>query len=590
MYQHESFSVPNIKRSVFVRLFVLYLLILLLSLSAVIFIWSRNISDTVNTLSASNIQDVFCIANSNFSGDLNSLYATIDTIANNDVTVNYLSRPDEYNRKQLRSYLDNCYSMLSQNVKGIALMTESDLVFGGYAYFTPKYKEHDWYQQLTESDGSHILFNRCDADSADKQSLSKYSKLSIGKALLKNGETIGVIVCEINNSFILNLYGISTINNSLRTVILDEQKHVLFSSNREFEGEYVENIIVVSEYHNYNNVLHTVTLNNQKYTMISQKLGATPGWINITYLPQEYLYRDYKESLAFAVTCISLIFLAVVLLSYVMLCFWKNKLGKLCCYISNIDITVPSSTRLPKRSRHKDEIDHIYVSVEKMANIMISQLNTISQLEKKKHSYEIQALKAQINPHLIYNTLNVIQTLAKLQKNERISHISDSLSELLHYSVTNTEELVPLSSELQHVQSYLDIMQNKFLNDISLFFTIEEDLTNCLLLKMTLQPFIENSIKHGFTDVAGNYIMIKAYRCDEDVLIKITDNGRGIPKEKLKKLLNDSQDNEVHLGLKNVDRRLKLTFGKKYGLEILSVQNVQTTILINIPYIREEHR
>lgn len=158
----------------------------------------------------------------------------------------------------------------------------------------------------------------------------------------------------------------------------------------------------------------------------------------------------------------------------------------------------------------------------------------------------------------------------------------------LNTTLFNTDKLVSLSSELQHAQSYLDIMQNKFLNDISLFFTIEDELMDCRLLKMTLQPFIENSIKHGFSDVPGNYIMIKAYCCDEDVLIKITDNGKGIPEKKLQMLLTDFPDEEVHLGLKNVDRRLKLTLGEKYGIEILSVPNVQTTVLINIPYIMEE--
>lgn len=577
------------KRSFIVRLFVLYLLILLLSLSSLILIWRGNIANTINELSSSNIKDVFNIANSNFENSLNDLYSVMNTIESNELTLAYLKTPNRDNAKKLRSYIDELCLLLSSNIQGIALMTNSDYVYGGYSYFTPKYKNYEWYQNVYESDGNSILFIRSDINTSHASTSAPRSNISIGKVIRQNGKTIGVLICDLKTSFILNLYGISTINNSLRTIILDEKGQVLFSSARETAGEYPADIIEVSEYKKHNNTLRTVILNGKEYTMISQKLNSTPGWINITYLPQEYLYRGYKKSLTFALSCTFLILLVSVALSYTLFHFWQNKLTRLCLYIEKIDITNPFSTKTPKLPDKKDELDLIYTRIEEMINVMISQLQTISQLEEKKHSYEIQVLKAQINPHLIYNTLNVIQTLAELQKENRIANISSSFSKLLHYSLENSDKLVPLDLELQHVGSYLDIMRNKFLNDISLYLTIEEELINCQMLKMTLQPLVENCIKHAFSDIPGNYVHIKAYRYYEDVQIKIIDNGKGIPKEKLTNLLADSPNNTGHLGLKNVDRRLKLTFGEKYGLKILSVPNVLTTILINIPYIQEEN-
>lgn len=571
----------SLKRSFFFRLFIIFMFILLLTLSSIILIWNNNIRETASRLSSSNIRDVFNIANSNFTSDLEGLYSSVNTISNNEITINYLKNPNAENAEKLRTYLDNCYSMNPDDIQGIAVMTEEGYVTGGYAYFTHNYKNLDWYHYLLTTDGACILFNHSDAE-------GRFIKIAIGKALIINGRTQGLLVCELDNSAILELFSIGTINNSLRTVILDENENVLFSNNREYAGEYIEDIVLASEYQQYNNILRTVTLNNQNYLMISQKINSTPGWINITYLPADYLYQDYKESLAFTLKYAFIIIVVSVILSFAIFLVWSKKLNKLCTYIEHIDINKPVTTDYHSILSKGDEIDSIYTKVNAMVNVMIVQLNTISQLEKKKHNYEIQVLRSQINPHLIYNTLNAIQTLAKIQKNTRIDNIAGSLSNLLRYSTTDIGKPVTLSSEIRYVQAYLEIMQNKFLNDIELVYTIEEDLMECRILKMLLQPIVENSIKHGFTDMPGNCIMIKAYRNNNNILIKIIDNGKGIPENKLEILLKDYPEQEEHLGLKNVDRRIKLAYGEQYGLNIFSVPLVQTTVLINIPYILEE--
>lgn len=569
----KLFEVLSFKRSVFFRLFALHILILLFSLGTILSIWISNITKTAETLSSSNITDVFSIVNSSFTYKMDTLYAYMDIIALNESTQEYLDNPCTETSRQLRTYLDTIHLMLQDDVQGIAVITNSSLSFGGYAYFTPNYKDYSWYTQLLNSDGSCTLFSRS-------------GTLSIGMALKKHGETIGVLVCELNKYFLNNIFGISTVDGALRTVILDENANVIYSNNRIAEGEYLDDIIEVSQYKTHDNILQTVSLNGKDYKMISQSLDSTPdGWVNITYLPLEYVYSNYSASLKLALTCAAVIILVSVILSYVIIIFWKNRLHKLYHYIENIDMNnLPNIEGLPPNGRD-DEIDNIYTKVNQMVNIMSSQMNAISQLAEKKHQYELQILKDQINPHLIYNTLNTIQMLAKMQKNTRIDNIAGSLSQLLLYSTVALEKPVPLSAELAHVQAYMDIMQNKFLNDIELVLTIEKGLEHCQVMKVLLQPIVENSIKHGFTDVPGNCIIIKAYRNGDNVIIKIIDNGNGISEALVNRLLTDTPENDTHLGLKNINRRIKLVYGEQFGLQILSVPNVQTTVLITIPYI-----
>lgn len=572
----ELFKILSFKRSVFFRLFMLHILILLLALGTILSIWINNITKTAETLSSSNITDVFSIVNSSFTYKMDTLNAYMGIIALNEATQDYLDNPNTETSRQLRTYLDTIYAMLHDDIQGIAVITDSSLSFGGYAYFSPNYKDYSWYSELLNSDGSCTLFSRS-------------GTLSIGMALKKRNETVGVLVCELNKHFLNSIFGISTVDGALRTVILDENADVIYSTNRISEGEYLDDIIAVSQYQTHNNILQTVSLNDKNYKMISQSLNSTPeGWVNITYLPLEYVYSNYNASLKLALTCAAVIILVSVVFSYIIIVVWKNRLHNLYHYIENIDMNnLPTIESLPSNPK-ADEIENIYTKVNQMVNIMSSQVNSISQLAEKKHQYELQILKDQINPHLIYNTLNTIQMLAKMQKNTRIDNIVGSLSRLLLYSTVSLENPVPLSSELEHVQAYVDIMQNKFFNDIELVLTIEDGLEHCQVMKVILQPIVDNSIKHGFTDVPGNCIIIKAYRDDDNVIIKIIDNGNGIPQTRIERLLTDVPENDTHLGLKNINRRIKLCYGEQYGLQIVSIPQVQTSVLITIPYISEQ--
>lgn len=143
----KLFEVLSFKRSVFFRLFALHILILLFSLGTILSIWISNITKTAETLSSSNITDVFSIVNSSFTYKMDTLYAYMDIIALNESTQEYLDNPCTETSWQLRTYLDTIHLMLQDDVQGIAVITNSSLSFGGYAYFTPNYKDYSWYTQ-----------------------------------------------------------------------------------------------------------------------------------------------------------------------------------------------------------------------------------------------------------------------------------------------------------------------------------------------------------------------------------------------------------------------------------------------------------
>ena len=337
--------------------------------------------------------------------------------------------------------------------------------------------------------------------------------------------------------------------------------------------------------------LSTTSIGGDEYFIMAKKFSSSPNWLNITYCPTKQLYTSYRQMLRLLMTIMIFVILITVLLLTLTFSSTKKSFKQLSDHIETIDLNNINEIKNFTPSANDSEIVMISDKINQLVDTISEQLKSINNLEEKKRVDEIQILKAQINPHMIYNTLNVIQTSAEYQKNTTISEISKSLAMLLRYSVTDTDKLVLLEKEFEYLKGYMTLMQHKFVNDIHLEIMADDSVLNCMTLKMLLQPVVENSLKHGFTDKPGQFILIKAYRSDNKVFIKITDNGVGIAPDKLKNLLHPDSGNTSHLGLNNVNRRIKLTFGSEYGISISSIPFVQTSVMIEIPYIpAAQHR
>lgn len=219
---------------------------------------------------------------------------------------------------------------------------------------------------------------------------------------------------------------------------------------------------------------------------------------------------------------------------------------------------------------------------------------------------ELRALKNQIDSHFLYNTLENVKMLAELEGQHLISDIVTSLGGMMRYSMEWEQDYVMLSDEIQHVQHYVSVMNIRYDERLDLRLSIAPECLKQETLKMSLQPTIENAIKHGMSRMHssdGNLVItISAVHLDEACIIEITDSGCGIPKEKLD-LLNqmlrmeesayqeyrqlfvrrDLQDSNG-IGLRNVEQRLVMSYGAEYGIRIESQEGSYTRIIMTLPY------
>lgn len=244
------------------------------------------------------------------------------------------------------------------------------------------------------------------------------------------------------------------------------------------------------------------------------------------------------------------------------------------------------SIRIPI-SKQKDELTTIASSFNSMLDELNEYVDRVYVLGLKQQQAELKALQSQINPHFLFNTLETIRMTAVIDGSKTSSKMIYHLSRLLRYSL-QSKESVPLYMEIENIQQYLQLVQLQHPNKLEVQIDISKEAEVNAIQRLVLQPIIENYIVHGLQkDRNDNKLAIEAKRQGESIKITISDNGKGIEKERLETILQHLEDEENDqidsIGMKNVHQRLKLKYGEAYGIEIESRENVGTTITLIIP-------
>lgn len=239
-----------------------------------------------------------------------------------------------------------------------------------------------------------------------------------------------------------------------------------------------------------------------------------------------------------------------------------------------------------KRSDEFGELAHSFDEMLSRIRVLIDNLN---RTERFKKEMELQVLQSQINPHFLYNTLGSISNVVAVGKTEEVDPIIEALISILEYGITDFSEKVSLEKELSNVRDYLFIQNIRYDCVFHLTEDIEEGLNEFPVLKMILQPIVENSIFHGYTGgrIEGG-IHIAAFRKEGDVMVEVRDQGIGIPPERAEMILLP-HSNQVHpgsrkrIGLYNIHQRIGLYYGSNYGVQVESREGVGTCIRLVFP-------
>ncbi len=234
------------------------------------------------------------------------------------------------------------------------------------------------------------------------------------------------------------------------------------------------------------------------------------------------------------------------------------------------------------------EIRHLGRSIGEMAKRIKTLMEDIVAEHESKRKSEFDILQSQINPHFLYNTLDIIVWMIENEQKQDAVRIVTALARFFRISLSKGKSIITVRDELEHVRNYLMIQQTRFKNKFVYTIDAEDGVMELVSLKLMLQPLVENAIYHGMEFMDGDgEICVKVYREDAELWFRISDNGLGMTEEQTRSLLDEqnhiSSKRGSGIGVKNVNERIRLYFGESYGLAIWSEPDEGTVITIHLP-------
>ena len=396
-----------------------------------------------------------------------------------------------------------------------------------------------------------------------------YSKSTVGQMLLY------VDADKINKPYLNNIS-----EEEEGIIITDPDGNIVFSTKNDWRGKNFNESFSEQE-------SRFTDYNGEKYVFSSYE-SEIQGWRNIVYFNTNII-RKQTVSLFALILVVALFCLALVLgLSYYIAARIGKPIDDLFRYIK---VSNTGNVVLPDNISgiEAEEIKAIFDSVtEKLKQ----QMDSIYLAEIEVKNLKIKAYESQINPHFIFNTLQIVQMLSVLGETDKVNEIITCLGEMMRFNLDNAAT-VKLIDEISIVENYFKILKYRYRDNFNYKIIIEDEMYDCEVLKFTIQPFVENAIKHGFRDKKGLWeIMVMGKRVNDEIVLVIRDNGQGIPKEKLDDLkMQLSGEVKLHdgngIGICNVNNRIKLVYGPEYGVDIYCDRN--THAVVHMPFSKKNN-
>jgi two-component system sensor histidine kinase YesM len=472
---------------------------------------------------------------------------------------------------------------MSRTVSGVGVFkTDGSTCLQGVLSFPYDFPATENALMVRKAMGNDVMFFR-DKHEGPQTEVRKY--IFVGRTILDKGEEKALIVSRINENVFTDAFRDASYPYGF-TLLLDGDYNIIYDSspgNNEEDKENFRNQFLSGN----------KFITNKGYTVFRKKSQFT-DITALTSISNRYIQQSYRTLQAQLLFLI----LAAVLSEAILSMFISNKIT---LRLRNLEYNMEKvgdgtiSELFPIRG--EDEVGKLSRTYLRMIGQIKRLMEDIKENERQKRQMEITVLRAQISPHFLYNSLNTIGYLAMMQNVKNIHDLVSSLINLLQAAVKVDDILIPLSSEIDYVKSYLTIQLYRFSRQPQVDFRLDSLTQSYMVPKMILQPIVENALIHGLRDGQENpVITIKAYPLDNSLIISISDNGVGMSERKIREVLSMEAEHNGNLrnlhfsgiGISNVHARIRLQFGDPYGLSIYSRERLFTTVEIRLPIVKEE--
>ncbi|WAM33354.1 sensor histidine kinase [Caldicellulosiruptor morganii] len=478
--------------------------------------------------------------------------------------------------------LSNLMSIYSKNIHAIKIYAfNPTLLDTGEIVKVDDYtKSQEWFKEAVKGDGKILWGLVFDSNPFRPQYYFSLTRL------FKNsyGEKIGVMVIYIGKERLEEVLSLH-----LNTLVVTDKGIIVAAKDRNFVGKKLNFNFSFQD----GKLIENVNIDGKKAMAILGTINASESGNSFLRIVSFFSEKDvFKRVNKITFVTFLLILINSVVSLLLMLLFSKLITGRIAILNRKVNEISHGNLDTQINILGNDEIGQLAKNIQSMAKNIKNLINQVylaevqkQQMIAKQREIQIEMLCSQMNPHFLFNTLEAIRMKAFCTGQYEIAQVVYLLSSLIRKSLEMSTELIDLEREIEIVKDFLEIQKFRFGDKIDYKIEVQSDLLSSKILPFTIQPLVENSIRHGIEPMIGRGIIaIKLFEKDGMINIIVADNGIGMSEEKLKTILQtlDSKDRS-HVGLKNVYHRLKLFYGDEAKIIINSEPGRGTSIEIQIP-------
>ena len=510
--------------------------------------------------------------------------------------INHPAYTDEEKQLKFKKIYDEIFmnkNLMNNSIFNYIIYTKNKEVYtqytyspnGGYEELFEKASQKNWFIRLFNTYSNTMLLFMDDNMLNSKGLKQIYVTCNI----TDDFDTVGILQVGIAQRYIAILLNNAKLTQNGSTFIIDNTGSCILSGTENAISFNTLNGIIDSK---QNEKTQEIMIDNERYISTTTDIalrGMDIGWEIVTLTPEKELYTELTSTNLVIVLLLSVFIVLIIIMIFLINRMIVNPILKINHVMNefadgNMNIYVE---KLPR-----NEIGEMGGAFNKVILSVKKYIKEIKQREIQKRELEIEMLQSQIKPHFIKNTISTIRWMADIQGLNAISKIAISLCKLIDYNLKNADMFASVEQEVSYLEEYLYLQKLYLNNKFDYKIDVDKDIMTCNILKLSLQPIIENSILHGLLKKKDmGYLSIKIFQKEGALVVEIFDNGLGINSDKLAELcdeLKKGNANQKSIGLSNVNQRIQLNFGKDYGIILASQEGKYTKVTLIFPLLLDK--
>lgn len=438
----------------------------------------------------------------------------------------------------------------------------------------------DWYQEVLEGKGNAFILGVHHDNGTNNGS----DIVSVARSIIdpENGAYLGMIVINMPVQKIASLCYTND-DEGIVTAVADEKNKFIIYKKSDRKQEFNKYLTYHAD-EIKSDKMTKIKISGENYYIVASEFEMINGRIFQMY-SEERALKSFQVFVWGIVAGAIVIGLILFVISYSI----SKSITKPINQLVDSMRAVEKGNLKEKSEDFYGELKILSDTFNQMTEKMSEMFYELQEKERQKRKMELLALQAQINPHFMYNTLNSIKCMAELQGADSVVKMLDAMVFVLRYTAEDTQEIVSIEREIEFIKNYTEIINFRYFGRFSFIFHVPSETLSYGTLRFILQPILENAVFHGFEPQDLNAVIeLRVIENEDTIVFEITDTGKGIEPQRCKEILEQGSKEKRGLnkiGIYNVDQRIKLTFGKQYGIKLVSRVQCFTKAIITIPKI-----